>query len=236
MEKIAVIIPTFNEIQNIERIIISIKKFYFRSEIYVIDDTKTNEIGQFLNKKKIKVNYYHRKNMSGRGSAVLFGLKKALKNKHIKIFVEMDADFSHHPRELKNRVNFLKKRKLDLLIASRYLKGSKIYNWSIQRKILSFLSNYLAKKFLKINLTDFTNGYRVYSIKAAKIVVKECGKVSGGFILLSEIILVLNNLSLKLGETKTKFINRSRGKSNVNLRLIIESFIGLIKLSFRKNK
>ena len=75
----------------------------------------------------------------------------------------MDADFSHNPNELKRNIKFFNKQKLDLLISSRYLKKSKIINWSLSRKVLSFLSNFLAELLLSANLTDYTNGYRIYS-------------------------------------------------------------------------
>ena len=88
------------------------------------------------------------KNKKGRGSAVLFGLKKAMQNSNNQIFVEMDADFSHKPSELKRNINFFKNN-CDLLIASRYLPSSRINNWSIKRRIFSKLANLLARFFLE---------------------------------------------------------------------------------------
>ena len=79
MSKIAIIIPTFNEINNIEKLIRGIKKFFPKAIIFIVDDTNNQKIKYLLNSKKLKVNYFHRKNSSGRGSAVLYGLKKAIK-------------------------------------------------------------------------------------------------------------------------------------------------------------
>ena len=88
--------------------------------------------------------YFHRTNSFGRGSAVIYGLKKAIKLKKI-FFIEMDSDFSHNPNELKRNINIFKRKNLDLLIASRYLDKSKISNWSISRRIFSKLANFLAR-------------------------------------------------------------------------------------------
>ncbi len=236
MNKIAIVIPTYNELENIESLLLSISKFLPNSDVFIIDDTKKNEIQKLIIKKRIKVNYFHRKKSIGRGSAVLFGLKKALKKKKYKIFIEMDADHSHNPNELKKNIDYFKKKKLDLLIASRYLSKSKIYNWSIFRRIMSILANFLANKTLGINLTDFTNGFRFYSERSVKKITKKCGKISDGFILLSEIIVVLDSFSYNIDEIHTTFINREKGKSNVGINLIIDSFIGLIKLASNKKK
>ena len=150
MKKINIIIPTYNESKNILPLIKEIKRYLPDANICVVDDSKKNIIGNILKKNNFhKVIYFHRKNKKGRGSAVIYGFKK-LFNKNIdQIFIEMDADFSHRPSELKKNIKLFKKNKSDLLIASRYLKKSKILNWSMSRKILSKLSNILAKTILK---------------------------------------------------------------------------------------
>ena len=102
------------------------------------------------------------------------------------------------------------------------------------RRIFSKLSNILAKSILKINVTDYTNGFRIYSKEATKLIVKKCGKIGDGFIVLSEILLILNINKFKINEVSSIFVNRIRGESSVNLKLIIQSFIGLIKLFFIK--
>jgi len=123
-----------------------------------------------------------------------------------------------------------------MLIGSRYTKNSKIINWSMYRRIFSLLSNFLAKLLLRIPCTDYTNGFRFYSRRAAEIVVNKCGKIGDGFIVLSEIIVVLHSNNHKIGELSTVFVNRKRGESSVNLKLIISSLFGLIKLYFLKKK
>tara|TARA_B100001996_G_scaffold274525_1_gene215270 strand:+ start:656 stop:1372 length:717 start_codon:yes stop_codon:yes gene_type:complete len=234
MKNIAIIIPTYNEFENIERLVKEIKKQVPKSTIYIVDDSRKNDIGKLIFRKKIKAKYFHRGKKLGRGSAVIYGLKKAFSQKKNSTFIEMDADFSHEPKELKKNINFFNKKNLDLLISSRYLNNSKIINWGLSRRIFSKLANILARNLLRINIQDFTNGYRIYSKKSVKKIIGKCGNIGDGFIILSEIIVVLHNNFYKIQETRSTFVNRKRGESSVNLNLILASFFGLIKLVFIK--
>tara|TARA_B100000579_G_scaffold324080_1_gene273850 strand:+ start:955 stop:1683 length:729 start_codon:yes stop_codon:yes gene_type:complete len=237
MKEISIIIPTFNEKENIHRLIKNIKKVVPKAYIVIVDDSIDDEIGKIVKKNKyLNVNYYHRKNAKGRGSAVLFGLRKNFSKDKKRIFIEMDADFSHRPIELKKNIELFKKKNYDLLISSRYLKKSKIINWPISRKIFSKLSNILAQLVLRVNVSDYTNGFRIYSSNAVNIILKKCGKIGDGFIILSEFLLALNINKLRIGETNTIFVNRIRGESSVNFKLIVNSFVGLIKLFVIKKR
>ncbi len=236
MKKIAIIIPTFNELENIEKLINEILKNVPESTIFVVDDSKQNETGELISSKNLKANYFHRENSKGRGSAVLYGFTKALNENEFDIFIEMDADFSHDPKELNKNIEYFSKNNLDLLIASRYLEKSKIINWGINRRILSKLSNVLARILLGVKIKDFTNGFRIYSKRATEIITKKCGNIGDGFIILSEIIVVLKNNSHKIDEIETIFINRTRGESSVNIKLVLASLYGILKLYFIKNK
>ena len=235
MKKIAIVIPAYNEDKNIIKLIKEIRK-KTNSIIVIVDDSKNLKTKKIINSNKIKKLYYfHRGKKLGRGSAVLFGFRKLLKkNKNLNCFIEMDADMSHSPKELLRNISFFYNNSLDLLIGSRYLKDSKIINWSISRKILSKLSNVLARILLRVPVNDYTNGYRFYSKRAVKTIVSKCNKLGGGFIILSEIILVLFNKNYKISEIQTIFRNRIRGESSVNLNLVFESFLGLIKLFILK--
>jgi hypothetical protein len=123
-----------------------------------------------------------------------------------------------------------------LLVSSRYLKNSQIINWPLSRKIFSFFANYLTKKILAVPLSDYTNGFRIYSKRSVYKIIKDCGKIGDGFIILSEILLVLHKSKYKISEIRSIFRNRLRGESSVNLKLIFESLFGLVKLYFYKNK
>ena len=158
------------------------------------------------------------------------GVWRVLQNKEIDLFVEMDTDLSSHPNELPNNIKYFLDNRLDLLVSSRYLKGSEIINWPLRRRLFSFLANKLAKFLLKVPVSDYTNGFRIYSNKAASHVVNSCGKVGSGFIVLSETLVELHINNFKIRDIKTKMINRVTGKSSVNLKLVFESLFGLIKL------
>ena len=232
--KVAIIIPAYNEHENIQRLINQINYYLDKPNIIVIDDSPNSKTYNLIKNKKIKINYFHRNKKAGRGSAVIFALKKIIKNKNIKAIIEMDADFSHHPKEIKRNLKYFSKKNLDLLISSRYIKGSKIINWPISRAILSFISNKLAKLLLSIPVSDYTNGFRIYSLRSSKIIIKKCGKIGDGFIILSEILNEIYKAKLKIGEINTVFLNRARGESSVNSKLLLVSFIGLLKLFIKR--
>ena len=238
-KNIVIIIPTYHEEENIFLLIEKLRSLKFNKDIIIVDDTPIplNFMGIKFDKKKLT--YIHRAKKSGRGSAVIHGLKIALKKKY-DIFIEMDADFSHNPNELENKIRFFNKDSLDMLISSRYMKKSKILNWPIQRTILSNLSNFLTRILLQVPISDYTNGYRLYSKRSVKVIVSKCGKIGDGFIILSEILLRIYYKKYKISEIKTIFVNRKRGESSVSLSLIIESLLGLFKLyiislKFKKN-
>lgn len=232
--KISIIIPTFHEELNINNLIKKIRLYLPSATIYIIDDSKNNLTKNSIKFKKL-IKYFHRKNKKGRGSAVLYGLRQSLLDKN-KLFIEMDSDFSHDPKELNKNLKIFIKQKLDLLIASRYLKKSKIINWPLSRRVLSYLSNMLAKILLRVPVSDYTNGFRFYSLRAVKLILKKSGKIGDGFIILSEILYLINLKKYKISETSTIFLNRSKGKSSVNFKLIIFSFLGLIKLFLQKKR
>ena len=236
VNQIAIIIPTYNEEKNIERLIKNIKYHVGNVLIIVVDDSSNNKISTIIKKKKLDILYFNRGKKAGRGSAIIFGLKKLLTKKKIKAFIEMDADFSHDPAELKRNINFFFNNSLDLLIGSRYLKRSKIINWSLSRRIFSFLANFLARNLLQIPITDFTNGFRIYSRRSAKKIINNCGKIGDGFIILSEILVVLHLNNFKINEIHSKFVNRVRGESSIDIKLILQSFVGLIKIYLKKRK
>ena len=148
----------------------------------------------------------------------------------------MDADFSHNPKELKYKIKYFLDKRIDLLVSSRYLKDSRIKNWSPFRLIFSRLSNILANLLLDLGVSDYTNGFRIYSKRSINLITKKCGKIGDGFIVLSEILLIIKLNNFKINELPTIFVNRKRGESSVNLRLILQSLKGLMHLYFIKIK
>ena len=233
--KVGFVLPAYNEHENIFELLKQIDLVFNNKVILIIDDSNNNKIKDKIYLKK-DLQYFKRISKLGRGSAVLSGLKTLLKNEEINFFVEMCTDLADDPKELPDNIKYFLENKLDLLVMSRYLKGSKIINWTIKRKLFSFLANKFAKSLLKVPVSDYTNGYRIYSRKAAAQVVKNCGKISYDFIALSETLVELYIDNLRIGEIKTTFTNREKGESTMNLKLILDSFFGLLKLYINRRK
>lgn len=231
---IGIIIPAYNESIEVYNLIKLINKNLDIKHILIIDDTKNSKIKEISSYFKNLI-YINRNKKMGRGNAIIRGVKILMK-KNVDIIIEMDADFSHNPKEIRKNLELFKSKKIDLLISSRYLSKSKIINWPLKRKIFSRCANWLARILLNIKITDFTNGFRIYSKNTFKIITKNCGKIGDGFIVLSEIVYEIHRNNLKILETPTKFKNRIRGESSVNTKLIFDSLIGLINLYYNKRR
>ena len=232
---IGFVLATYKEELNIKELVNSIVKNVEEAKIIIIDDSPERTIeGLVINFKNIV--YIHRGKKLGRGSAVLEGMRNILRDNNINIIIEIDTDLSHDPSEIPINLKKFRNENLDLLISSRYIEDSKILNWSLNRKIMSILANFLAKKTLKVPVSDYTNGYRIYSKKAAKHVIENCGAIGDGFIILSEILVELYYSGFKISEIKTIWKNRVKGKSTVDLKEITASLIGLMRIYKKINQ
>ena len=234
--KTGVVIPSFKEKDNIQALIQEIIKFVPNSEIVVVDDSPDQETVSAVKALKLSnVSVIHRTTKGGRGSAVLEGIKSLLQ-KDCQAIVELDADFSHPPSQIPELLAHRDKENIDLLIASRYLSQSSIRNWPLTRRIFSKLSNLLARSMLRVPISDYTNGFRVYSHPAAKVIVETCGKLGKGFISLSEILVNTYYRGMKVSEVPTVFTNRLRGESSVSSTEIKNAIVGLIKIFYLKRR
>tara|TARA_B100000700_G_scaffold327021_1_gene440295 strand:+ start:108 stop:821 length:714 start_codon:yes stop_codon:yes gene_type:complete len=232
---LAIIIPAYKESDNIKNLIKAILKEVGDPTIFIIDDSPNKNTEKEIESFK-EVIYIYRGKKLGRGSAVIRGMKEILSRGGFNNVIEMDADLSHDPNEIPNNLRMFEDKKIDLLISSRYLRGSKILNWGIQRRIFSKLANFLARTVLKVPVTDYTNGFRIYSMESVKQVVKNCGKIGDGFIILSEILVELYFNNFKVMEVQSIFRNRIRGESSVTYKEIYKSLIGLIKIYNKKRE
>jgi len=230
---IAIIIPAFKESENIEKLVKLILEVLKKPLIVIVDDSPNREIENIIKVFK-NIHYIYRGKKLGRGSAVIEGMKNIVSKENIDTIIEMDADLSHDPKEIEKNLNTFNKNNLDLLISSRYLKQSKIINWSLKRKFFSFLSNQLTKFLLKIPVTDYTNGFRIYSRKSVEHIILNCGKIGDGFIILSEILVELYFNNYKVKEVPSIFKNRIRGESSVNIKEVLNALIGLLKIYNKK--
>lgn len=231
--KFSIIIPSYNESKNLEILLKGIRNLY-KVPVYIIDDSnpvESNKI-QLLVSNFRNVFLTSRNGKKGRGSAVIDGFKKALKNHYTEYFLEMDSDLAHDPKEIERFLNKEKKGAYDLIIGSRYLPGGRIKNIEKERTILSRLINIFLRIWLDIKVTDFTSGFRMYSINAVKEIVNK--KIeSTGFITLSETLFRINNKGLKISEVPITWNFRKFGKSNVNFKELLYSFYFVLKMKIK---
>lgn len=157
--QLAIILPTFNESQNLRVLLNKIKKNASNAILIVVDDSIETEKTKIkkISKSFKKVQVISRKGKLGRGNAVLDGFRHVLQNKDVIYFVEMDTDLAHDPKELPQFYEAIQKEKAQLVIGSRYLTQSNIINWPFRRLILSKLINFfcLSKKALSESVIKF---------------------------------------------------------------------------------
>jgi dolichol-phosphate mannosyltransferase len=229
---IVIIIPSYNAKNTVIKAIEGIFLILPEAKIFVVDDSSPDGTGNLINQHlatEKRLRLIVRKEKSGRGSAVLRGLKEALKDKHIQYFVEMDADLCHDPKYIPLLIE--KCQKADVAIASKYLKGSKIIGLEKKRVIFSKLVNLYLKLMLRIPITDYTNGFRCYTRKALEQINLD-SFYSKGFIVLSEIAYRIKQKGGTFAEIPFVFIFNKTNKSNFSLKEIREAFFTVLKLKF----
>ncbi len=228
--KLAIIIPSYNEKQNIGVLLKSIFANLPNASVVVVDDNSPDNTAKKVEELKVRYKNLHllvRENKRGRGSAVIDGLKYVLRELNVDAFIEMDADFSHDPQEIKVMLDLAHPR--TVVIGSRYIYGSKIINWPLLRKISSQIANLLIRWVLGLPISDNTNGFRLYPREAVEILVKH-NFVSRGYILLSETAYVLLTHGYVFAEFPSVFTNRISGKSNASVGEFFASLANLFKI------
>lgn len=228
MHKTLIVIPAYNEEENIIRLTDRLFTLDPNWEILVVDDgqDKTANLIAERQKNQPRLRLIKRTGKLGRGTAVIAGLQYGLHN-GFEFMVEMDADFSHNPDELPELLKLAAPNRL--VIGSRYVSGSKIIGWPLSRRIFSSLANFYAGVILGIGIHDYTNGYRVYGRQAVEML--DFSKIkSSGYIVLSEIAYQLFKRGVEFKERPTLFVNRSRGASNFSLKEIKESLFSVLRI------
>ena len=230
-----IIIPTYNEAENIEAVIKKVIDLEDKNDILVIDDNSPDGTSKIVeNQKKIhndRVFLIKRKKKSGLGSAYKTGFKWALENNYSYIF-EMDADMSHDPNEIKNLKIELIQNKCDVVVGSRYIEGVSVVNWPLTRIFLSYSANLYVRIITGMPIKDATSGFVGYTKNALNSI--ELSKVKfNGYAFQIEMKFKLFLKKLRIVEIPIIFTDRKFGKSKLNSSIIGEAVLGVISMKFK---
>lgn len=234
-----VIIPTYNEKENIENIIRYVLKLKKEFDILVIDDGSPDGTADIVKKivqeQKGRVFLEQRKGKLGLGTAYIHGFRWALDREYQYIF-EMDADFSHPPKKLVDLYNACAKSGADVAVGSRYLDGKiSVVNWPIGRVIMSYYASVFVRLVLGINICDATAGFVCYSRKVLERI--DFNKIQFiGYAFQIEMKYTAYKLGFKIKEVPIIFTDRVYGQSKMSMKIFKEAFLGVFKLRFRNWK
>jgi len=231
--KTLIIIPTYNEIDNLAPLLKEIMAYAPETDILIVDDNSpdgTGDLADELHHKNAQVHVLHRPGKLGLGTAYIEGFKYAIEHAYDAAF-EMDADFSHDPRYLPD---FLKAiENADLVIGSRYIPGGDTPNWTVLRRLISGGGNIFARFMLGIPVHDCTAGYRCYRCKVLESIDLDTVQ-SQGYAFQVELAYRVMQHGFKIVETPIVFMDRRVGKSKMSRKIVIEGFTYVIKARFSK--
>lgn len=235
MDRKIVLIPTYNEKENIEKIIRTTLMLEGDFHILVIDDGSPDGTSDIV--KKIMEEFHDRLYIleravkQGLGAAYIAGFKWALKNDYDYIF-EMDADFSHNPNDL----IVLYHRALegnDLVVGSRYITGVNVVNWPFSRLLMSYFASKFVGIVTRLGVKDATAGFVCYKSDFLRTIDFDKIKMMGyGFQI--EMKYTAYRLGFKISEVSIIFVDRTLGESKMSSSIFGEAFWGVLKLPFRK--
>jgi len=229
--KTLIIIPTYNERENIKKIIPEIKRINRNFHILVVDDASKDGTAEVVKKLSIKdksIKLIERDAKYGLGTAYVEGFKYALKHKYDYIF-EMDADFSHDPKYLKDFIYHIKKN--DLVIGSRYLNGISVVNWPLRRLMLSKFATFYVRTITGLPLTDATSGFKCYKRKVLQSI--DLDKIhSDGYAFQIEMHYKVWVKGFKIKEIPIIFVDRNTGSSKMSKDIVWEAIWVVWKLKF----
>lgn len=230
-----VIIPTYNEIENIEKVLRNIFSQSVDFDILVVDDSspdKTWALVQELQEEfKNRLHLEIRKSKSGLGKAYLQGFRWALERSYDYIF-EMDADFSHNPNDLIRLYNTCVKDDFDMSIGSRYIKGVNVVNWPMKRVLLSWLASKYVKIITGLPIEDTTAGFICYHRKVLEDI--DLNKIKFvGYAFQIEMKFKAYKKGFKIKEIPVIFTDRTKGKSKMNTGIIKEAVFGVMSLKLK---
>ena len=231
-----VIIPTYNEMENIENIINVTLSLPKKFHILIIDDGSPDGTANIVKKLQIQhtdsLFLLERKGKQGLGTAYIAGFKWALSKDYEYIF-EMDADFSHNPNDLEKLYKSCKEDGADMSIGSRYCTGVNVVNWPISRVIMSYYASKYVKLITRMDIHDATAGFVCYKRKVLEAINLNQIRFKG-YAFQIEMKYTTYCLGFNLKEVSIIFVNRILGESKMNAGIFGEAFFGVIKLRMDK--
>ena len=235
MDTKLVIIPTYNEIENVEKIIKAVLALEEGFDILIIDDGSPDGTATAVKRLQAqfegRLHLIERSGKLGLGTAYLTGFKWSLEHGYDYTF-EMDADFSHAPSDLP-RLYAACRDGADMSIGSRYCKGVSVVNWPIGRILMSYFASVYVRTVLRFKIYDSTAGFVCYTKRLLEAIDFDAVQMKGyGFQI--EMKYTTYKLGYKIAEVPVIFINRQEGTSKMSGSIFGEAFWGVLKLRFRK--
>lgn len=236
MDRKIVIIPTYNEKENIEKIIRAVMALDGDYHILVIEDSSPDGTAGIVKGLQLEFDgrlfIIERSGKLGLGTAYITGFKWSLEQGYDYIF-EMDADFSHNPDDLPRLYEACSRDGADLSIGSRYCKGISVVNWPIGRVIMSYYAFVYVRTVLGMKVYDTTAGFKCYRRKVLETIDLDKVRMKGyGFQI--EMKYSTYKLGFKIKEVPVIFVDRTEGTSKMSSGIFGEAFWGVMKLKMRK--
>lgn len=233
--KTLVIIPTYNEKENIKEIIEAVLTVTPQSHILIVDDNSpdgTGDIVKNLMKLDKRIHLLEREKKMGLGTAYVAGFKYAIENNYDCV-VQMDADFSHNPKDIPRLIKEI--GEYDLVIGSRYKDGISVVNWPLSRLLLSYFANVYARILTGVPVRDLTGGFKCIKIDVLKSIDLDKVKADGyGFQIEINFLAYMNGFKIK--EVPIIFIDRRAGYSKMSKKIVWEAFWLVLKLRWERIK
>jgi dolichol-phosphate mannosyltransferase len=226
-----VVIPTYNEVDNLEPLVGAVLSSIHGLHVLIVDDNSpdgTGAVADRLADANPAISVIHRKKKEGLGSAYLVGFRHALQ-KHYSYIVQMDCDFSHDPKDVPRLLNELQQDGVDLVIGSRYARGGKIVNWSLARRILSKGGNWYARLLLGFAIKDWTAGFKVYTREVLNGILSTGH--ADGYAFLAEMKYRSIATGFKVKEVPIVFTDRFSGESKMGGKIIVDAALQVWKLA-----
>jgi dolichol-phosphate mannosyltransferase len=230
-----VIIPTFNEKENIEQIIHKVFSLNKDFEILVVDDNSPDGtsfiVEELMEEYQGELHLEKRKEKNGLGTAYIHGFNWALKRNYDYI-IEMDADFSHNPDDLEKLYNACVVDGADLSIGSRYVQGVNVVNWPMQRVLLSYFASKYVRIITSLPVNDATAGFVCYHRSVLETInLKKIKFV--GYAFQIEMKFKAWKFGFKIKEVPVIFTDRTQGESKMSKSILTEAIFGIIRMKFR---